>query len=81
MSFNKQNDSEAFAVKYDKEVYQPAIAACHEQSEECYEVPIQRKRDFRYINEPARRQTFCNHEKLHIWGLGITGSMFQKGNP
>ncbi|XPE50680.1 DUF1202 family protein [Shigella flexneri] len=21
--FNKQNDSEAFAVKYDKEVYQP----------------------------------------------------------
>ncbi len=52
--FNKQNDSEAFAVKYDKEVYQPAIAACHKQSEECYEVPIQQKRDFD-INEQQRQ--------------------------
>ncbi len=40
--FNKQNDSEAFAVKYDKEVYQPAIAACHKQSEECYEVAFKK---------------------------------------
>ncbi|EKO7971416.1 DUF1202 family protein [Escherichia coli] len=60
--FNKQNDSEAFAVKYDKEVYQPAIAACHKQSEECYEVPIQQKRDFD-INE-QRRQTFLQSQKL-----------------
>ena len=58
--FNKQNDSEAFAVKYDKEVYQPAIAACHKQSEECYEVPIQQKRDFD-INE-QRRQTFLQSQ-------------------
>ena len=57
-----QNDSEAFAVKYDKEVYQPAIAACHKQSEECYEVPIQQKRDFD-INE-QRRQTFLQSQKL-----------------
>ena len=60
--FNKQNDSEAFAVKYDKEVYQPAIAACHKQSAECYEVPIQQKRDFD-INE-QRRQTFLQSQKL-----------------
>ncbi|TNA17024.1 DUF1202 family protein, partial [Klebsiella pneumoniae] len=60
--FNKQNDSEAFAVKYDKEVYQPAIAACHKQSEECYEVSIQQKRDFD-INE-QRRQTFLQSQKL-----------------
>ena len=60
--FNKQNDSEAFAVKYDKEVYQPAIVACHKQSAECYEVPIQQKRDFD-INE-QRRQTFLQSQKL-----------------
>ncbi|EJH3882921.1 DUF1202 family protein, partial [Escherichia coli] len=60
--FNKQNDSEAFAVKYDKEIYQPAIAACHKQSAECYEVPIQQKRDFD-INE-QRRQTFLQSQKL-----------------
>ncbi|WP_250952927.1 DUF1202 family protein, partial [Escherichia coli] len=59
---HQQNDSEAFAVKYDKEVYQPAIAACHKQSEECYEVPIQQKRDFD-INE-QRRQTFLQSQKL-----------------
>ncbi|EGQ0031824.1 DUF1202 family protein [Escherichia albertii] len=56
--FNKQNDSEAFATKYDKD----AIAACHKQSAECYEVPIQQKRDFD-INE-QRRQTFLQSEKL-----------------
>ncbi len=60
--FNKQNDSEAFRVNIDKEVYQPAIAACHKQSEECYEVPIQQKRDFD-INE-QRRQTFLQSQKL-----------------
>lgn len=49
-------------VKYDKEVYQPAIVACHKQSAECYEVPIQQKRDFD-INE-QRRQTFLQSQKL-----------------
>jgi putative oxygen-independent coproporphyrinogen III oxidase len=62
--FNKQNDSEAFAVKYDKEIYQPAIAACHKQSAECYEVPIQQKRDFD-INE-QRRQTFLQSQNLAV---------------
>ncbi|STM37120.1 putative alpha helix chain [Escherichia coli] len=38
------------------------IAACHKQSEECYEVPIQQKRDFD-INE-QRRQTFLQSQKL-----------------
>lgn len=60
--FNKQNDSEAFAAKYDKEVYQPAIAACHKQSENCYEAPIQQKRNFD-IDE-QRRQTFLQSQQL-----------------
>lgn len=34
----------------------------HKQSEECYEVPIQQKRDFD-INE-QRRQTFLQSQKL-----------------
>ncbi|MCM1621460.1 DUF1202 domain-containing protein (plasmid) [Escherichia coli] len=51
-----------FAVKYDKEIYQPAIAACHKQSAECYEVPFSRS-EISDINE-QRRQTFLQSQKL-----------------
>ncbi|MFP1455792.1 DUF1202 family protein [Escherichia coli] len=59
--FNKQNDSEAFAVKYDKEVYQPAIAACHKQSEECYEVREFSRNEISISTNNGDR-LFCNRK-------------------
>ena len=69
--FNKQNDSEAFAVKYDKEVYQPAIAACHKQSEECYEVPNSAEARFRYQRTTAT--TFLGFSKNLAVNCRMTG--------
>lgn len=60
--FVKANDSNTFAEKYEKDVYQPALAACHKQGDTCYETPIQQKRDFD-IQEQGR-QVFLKSQEL-----------------
>lgn len=60
--FVKANDSSAFAEKYAKEVYQPALDACHKKSDNCYETPIQQKRDFDI--QEQRRQVFLKSQEL-----------------
>ncbi|AKE61749.1 DUF1202 family protein [Citrobacter farmeri] len=60
--FVKNNDSAAFADKYEKEVYQPAIDACHKEGDKCYETPIVQKRNFDI--EEQRRQVFLKSQEL-----------------
>ncbi|EIS7446987.1 DUF1202 family protein [Citrobacter sp. wls828] len=60
--FIKNNDSEAFAAKYEKEVYQPALAACRKEGDKCYETPIIQKKDFDISEQ--RRQVFLKSQEL-----------------
>lgn len=60
--FVKNNDSAAFAEKYEKDVYQPALDACHKEGDKCYETPIQQKRDVDI--QEQRRQVFLKSQEL-----------------